>query len=445
MESPDLNREWLRWHRQHAWNPYTQMLTAPDPALIHAASGSRLLRADGVEVIDAIGSWWVNVHGHNHPAINRAINDQLTKFEHIIYAGLTHRPALQLAHELAESTAGRLPRVFYSDNGSCAVEIAMKMAFQYHWNRGNTSKCRFATLEGGYHGDTFGAMAVGAGGVFHQAFAPLLFEALRIPPPRRVSSGHGSTAEEESVAVALAAVRRLFEEHGASICAFVLEPLIQAASSSFYFYSPEYLRGLRALCDQYEVFLIADEVFTGCGRTGLMYACEHAGIWPDLLCLAKGLSGGYLPFAATLATEQIYSGFLSEDRTRTLFHGHSMTASALGCAAALASLELLRSGGIAAAAMLESVHRRCQQGLLAGAAASRIVECRALGSVGVVEVDRSSGYTADFGWRFAGEALARGVLLRPLGPAIYMAPAYNIDHSDLERCYAVTEELLARS
>ncbi|MBX7056881.1 MAG: adenosylmethionine--8-amino-7-oxononanoate transaminase [Leptospirales bacterium] len=434
---------WLSSYRDHAWQPYTQMQLAPAPLLVRRASGAELLLEDGRKLIDAIGSWWVNIHGHCNPRINAAIARQLQEFEHVIYAGLVHEPALQLSARLAQLSEKRLPRCFFSDNGSTAVEVAMKMAYQSFWNRGLRERRKFVTLGGGYHGDTFGAMAVGARGVFHQAFAPLLFPVHSIPQPHvPFAFFRNEPAALQSLQPTLTALAELLQREGETICALILEPIVQGASGAFNFYPPILLRQIRELCDRHEVLLIADEVFTGCGRLGRMFAFEHAGVWPDLMALSKGLSGGYLPFAATLASEQVFAAFLSNERQNTLFHGHSMTASALGCAAALASLDLLAEGALQQSAALEAQHKRALLKLQSGAVADLIGEVRQLGSVAAVKLRIDAAYTSEFGWRFMQAAMERGALLRPLGDVIYLTPCYNISESQLGECYLIIEGIL---
>jgi len=432
----------LAAHARHAWQPFTQMKLAGEPVVIARGAGTTLETIGGETVLDAIGSWWVNIHGHNNPAINAAIEEQLHKIEHVIYAGLTHEKAIELSSALSETTGDRLPRVFFSDNGSTAVEIAMKMAFQYFVNAGTGKKREFATLDGGYHGDTFGAMAAGARSVFHEAFEPLLFRVHHAPFPEIPFARQNDEAEcDRLLRPAIDALEHLFAQHGENLCGFLLEPLLQGAGG-MRIYPASYLRRVRELCDRYEVFLIADEVFTGIGRTGTMYACEQSGIWPDLIALSKGLSGGYLPFAATLATEKIYEGFNSENRLHTLFHGHSMTGSALGCAAALASLTLMRDENrLADVKRIAGDHKRRLGDLASGGLAAKIRETRWIGSVGVVEFNLDERYTGNFGWEFHRRALEKGVLLRPLGPVVYLAPPYTTSDDELDRIYRVIDEI----
>lgn len=431
----------LEYHRRHAWQPFTQMKLAGDPVVIERARGALLYTAEGKEIIDAIGSWWVSVLGHNHPVINAAVEKQLEKLEQVMYAGFTHEPAALLSHQLSASTGDRLPRVFFSDNGSTAVEIALKMALQYFVNQGNGKKRGIIAMEGGYHGDTIGTMSVGARSVFHEMFEPLLFATRYVPMPRVPFALHNDDAEVgRLLAPALQALEETLRRCGSESCALILEPLIQGAGG-MNIYPPLYLREVRRLCDQHDVFLIADEVFTGFGRTGSFYACQRAGIWPDIMALSKGLSAGYLPLAATLASERVFQGFYSDDRRHTFFHGHSMTANPLGCAAANAAFEILEGEETRTMlAGLERGHRDRLSRLAAGRLGSRIRETRFLGSVGVVELELGQNYLGEFGWSFWKRCIERGVLLRPLGPVLYLTPPYNITAEELDRVYAVLED-----
>lgn len=436
----------LSYHRQHAWQPFTQMKLAPEPVFIERGEGVHLITRDGRRIVDAIGSWWVNVHGHSHPSINQAIAAQMERIEHVIYAGLAHEPATVLAKRLSETTGDRLPRVFYSDNGSTAVEIGLKMAFQWFANAGETDRKEFVALGGGYHGDTIGTMSVGARGVFHEMYAPLLFPVHLLPEPRAPFVVFNDDEQAlKYLAPVIDALEKLLVERGRHICGLILEPVVQGASAGFNIYPPVFLKRVRELCDAHGVFWISDEVFTGCGRTGKFYASEYADVWPDIICISKALSGGYLPFAATLATEKVFEGFYSDERRHTLFHGHSMTANPLGCAAALASLDLIAADqqrNFAGVLALEGRHRAHLAELMAGPVARHIREIRCLGSIAAVELDLPANYTADFGWRLMAAAIDRGVLLRPLGNVVYLTPAYTIGAEELALAYRVLEECL---
>ncbi len=310
--------------RQHVWHPFTQQRGWADeePVIIERAEGCELVDTAGNRYIDGVSSLWCTVHGHRHPRIDAAVRDQLDKVAHSTMLGLTHPTAIELAERLTAIAPPGLTRCFYSDSGSTATEIALKMAFQFFQQRGDTQRSRFIALRDAYHGDTIGSVSVGGIDLFHTMYRPLLFDTLKAEP--------GDAADME----------RLFEDHPGEVAAVIMEPLVQGAAGMLV--HPEgYLRAVRELCDRHGALLICDEVAVGFGRTGRMFACEHEGVAPDLMCLAKGITGGYLPLAATLATEQIYEGFLGEyEEFRTFFHGHTYTGNPLACAAALATLEV---------------------------------------------------------------------------------------------------------
>ncbi|MET0971971.1 MAG: adenosylmethionine--8-amino-7-oxononanoate transaminase, partial [Thermoleophilaceae bacterium] len=311
--------------RAHLWHPFTQQRGWMDeePVIVERAEGTDLIDVEGRRYIDGVSSLWCNVHGHAHPRIDAAVRVQLDRMAHSTMLGLTHRPAIELAQRLVEIAPPGLTRVFYSDSGSTGTEIALKMAFQY-WQQRGERRTRFVALRMAYHGDTIGSVSVGGIDLFHSMYRPLLFDTLKAEP--------GDLADME----------QLLSGHGGEVAAVIMEPLVQGAAGMLV--HPEgYLRGVRELCDRHGVLLILDEVATGFGRTGRMFGCEHEGVAPDLLCLAKGISGGYLPLAATLATERIYEGFLGGfEEFRTFFHGHTYTGNPLACAAALATLDVFR-------------------------------------------------------------------------------------------------------
>lgn len=429
--------EWLALDRAHVWHPYTQMQTAPPALPVVRAEGVWLELADGRRILDGISSWWVNLFGHNHPRLNAALAAQAAELEQVIFAGFTHEPAARLAAELVALAPAGLERVFYSDDGSTAVEVAMKMAIQQWRQRGEPRRRIFVGLEHAYHGDTFGAMAAGGDPVFHGAFASLLCEVLRAPVP----------ACESEVAGALAALEAILDRAGDEVAAVIVEPIVQGAGG-MRLHPSSYLRGVREATRARGLPLIADEIFTGFGRTGKMFACEHAGVAPDLLCLSKGLTGGYLPLAATLATEEIYAAFLSAERGRAFFHGHSYTANALACAVARASLALFDETNCLH--RVGELQRLFARRLAVIQALPGVAKVRGLGALAVVELeepaaDRESGYLDARGPRLAQEFLDRGVLLRPLGNVIYFLPPYAITDDECHRVFDVVEEALLGS
>jgi adenosylmethionine-8-amino-7-oxononanoate aminotransferase len=387
------------------WHPYTQMLTATAPLSVVRAEGVWLYTEDGRRILDGISSWWVNIHGHSHPKLNAALAAQARELEHVVFAGCTHRPAVDLAERLIELLPKGLVRVFYSDNGSTAVEVALKMAIQYWRNLGQPDRRTFITLNNAYHGDTVGAMSASADSVFTRAFEPLLFHVERVrgldDMEQRLRDGPDSAA------------------------AVLIEPMLQGAGGMIV-WPAEFVAGVRRLCDRYGALLIADEVLTGFGRSGKMFACEHAGVTPDIICLSKALTAGYLPLGVTAATAAIYDAFLSEDRAKTFFHGHSYTANPLACAVALASLDLFHDE-----AVLTNVLRLEQQLRDGFEPLRELGDVRVIGGVGAVELRSDKpGYLDQIGPRLAAAFLERGLLLRPLGNVVYFMPPYSITESE---------------
>ncbi|MFN0242316.1 MAG: adenosylmethionine--8-amino-7-oxononanoate transaminase [Planctomycetota bacterium] len=388
--------------RRTVWHPYTQHGVDDEPLAVESARGALLRLADGREILDAISSWWTCLHGHGRPEIQAAIAHQARTLDHVLFAGATHEPAVAVAEELLRVAPKGLARVFYSDDGSTAVEVALKIAFQSFLHRGESQRTVFVALEGGYHGDTFGAMAAGDPDPFFEPFRPLLFRVAR------------ARVDAQSVSDTL-------DELGDRAAGVIVEPLVQGAGG-MRMHTPQFLRDVRALCDRHHVPLIADEVMTGFGRTGALFACEVAGVVPDLMCVAKGLTGGVLPLAATLATEALFEAFLSQDRGRAFFHGHSFTANPIACAAALASLDIVRRENTptklaAIGATIEAELRRAIPSSLA------VREVRRTGGIVALELDtREKGYLALDALRMRKVAIEHGVLLRPLGNVVYALP-----------------------
>lgn len=419
----------VEWDRQHLWHPFTQMQdwAKSDPIVIERGEGSWLVDTGGRRWLDGVASIWTNVHGHRKKELDDAVRAQLDRVAHSTLLGLSNVPAVELAKRLAEIGPKRaLPRVFYSDNGATAVEVALKMALQYWQHTGSPSRTKFVKLDGSYHGDTLGAVSVGGIDLFHAAFKPLLFEALTAPAPYPL---RGRTPEE-----CLAATRAIFEKHAREIAALVIEPRVQGAAGILVS-PPSYLRGLRALCDEYDVLLIADEVATGFGRTGPMWAVESAGVVPDLMCVAKGISGGYLPLAATLATEKVYAAFLAPyEAMRTFFHGHTYTGNPLACAAGIASLDLFEKEGV----LVRSEGRiaRIAERLTAAAAHPKVAEVRQCGFLVGIELAPSRG--KQYAWeerrgvRACLAAREKGVLLRPLGNVVVLNPPLSITEGEID-------------
>jgi adenosylmethionine-8-amino-7-oxononanoate aminotransferase len=414
---------WVEADRRHVWHPYTQMQTAPPPLPVVRAEGIYLYTADGRRLLDGISSWWVNIHGHNHPRLNRALAAQAERLAQVIFAGLTHEPAARLAAALAQRAPGRLPWVFYADDGSTAVEAALKMAYQHWRHRGEPRRTLFVAFDGAYHGDTFGAMAAGGVAAFHAAFSELFFTVRRARTPHSAAAGSASPPLAE-----------VLDREGERVAAVILEPMLQGAGGMLV-QTPAFLREVRELTRRHGVPLIADEVLTGFGRTGRLFACEHGPIAPDLLCLSKALTGGYLPLAATLASDEIYTSFLSADRSRTFFHGHSFTGNALACAVALESLALFeeedRLGRIA---RLERLFAARLAALVSHPAVAAV---RNLGAMAALELlpAAGGGYLDDLGPLLASRLLERGLLLRPLGNILYLLPPYVIEDAEAEAAF----------
>jgi adenosylmethionine-8-amino-7-oxononanoate aminotransferase len=414
------------------WHPYTQALTAPPPLPVVKGEGVYLYLEDGRRLLDGISSWWVNIHGHSHPRLNDALAAQARQLEHVVFAGCTHRPAVELAERLVAVLPPGLRRVFYSDNGSTAVEVALKLARQYWLNRGEPDRREFVALHHAYHGDTVGAMSASESSVFTRAFASMLFSVHRAHAPYCYRCPVG--LERASCAVdCLGDLERLLTEHAGTLAGVIVEPMLQGAGGMIVWPS-EFLSGVRRLCDRYGTLMVADEVLTGFGRTGRMFACEHAGVAPDIICLSKALTGGYLPLGATVATEAVYEAFSSSDRTKTFFHGHSFTANPLACAVAIASLDVIQETG-----SLEQV-RRLEQWLRHGLAPLASLPCvgdvRVIGGVGILELvsDKTarsaSGYLDAVGPRLTEAFLDRNLLLRPLGNILYFMPPYVITEAE---------------
>jgi adenosylmethionine-8-amino-7-oxononanoate aminotransferase len=421
---------WLAAELRHVWHPYTQMQTAPPPVPLERAEGVYLYTPDGRRFLDGISSWWVNIHGHNHPRLNRALADQAKRLAQVIFAGFTHEPAARLAAALVARAPGRLPRVFFSDDGSTAVEVALKMACQHWRNRGQPRRSLFVAFDDAYHGDTFGAMAAGGVAAFHAVFGDLFFAVRRARTPSSAARGTESPSLLE-----------ILEREGERVAAVILEPILQGAGG-MQIQPAAFLREVRDATRHHGIPLIADEVLTGFGRTGRLFACEHGPIEPDLLCLSKALTGGYLPLAATLASDEIYRSFLAADRARALHHGHSFTANALACAVALESLALFEEEDrLARVAGLERLFGE----RLARLTGHRLVTgVRGIGAVAALEVApaTSGGYLDALGPRLAQAFLDRGLLLRPLGNVVYLLPPYVITDEQAHWAFDIVEEVL---
>lgn len=409
--------------RAHVWHPYTQHGSSRAPREIKRASGAFLYDQNDRAIFDGISSWWVTLHGHAQPEIVRAIAEQAGILEQVIFTDFTHEPAAALARELSAVLPGDLSRCFFSDDGSTAVEVALKIAIQY-WANAGEKRPLIAALENAYHGDTFGAMSVSGRGLFTAPFQDRLFEVVRLPDP---SSGD-----------LLAALNQLIADRGKELAAIIVEPLLLGAGG-MRVYGEQLLRDIRERVHRSGALFIADEVLTGFGRTGPLFACERAGIEPDIICLSKGLTGGFLPLGVTAVREEIFERFVSDDRSRMLFHGHSYTANPIACAAARASLKLLDEASKLRREAIEAVHR---DRLARLDTHPKVRNTRVLGTIGAFDLADSSGYLDPRGGALAEYALQHNILLRPLGGTVYLLPPFCTLPEELLYAYEVIARFL---
>lgn len=427
-QKAEINSHWISYDRQHVWHPYSAIGADLPVYPILSAKGVRLKLADGRELIDGMSSWWCAIHGYNHPEMNRAVEEQLHAMAHVMFGGLTHQPAVELAEQLVQLTPEPLQAVFFADSGSVSVEVAMKLAIQYWHAKGEPARQRFLTIRRGYHGDTFGAMSVcdPVTGM-HSLFSAMLTQQYFVDSP---ACRFGEPCGDADIAP----LERQLAANQATIAAIILEPIVQGAGG-MRFYSAEYLRRVRELCDQYGVLLILDEIATGFGRTGRLFACEHASIAPDIMCLGKALTGGYLTLAATLTTREI-SRIIRQGDPGLFMHGPTFMANPLACAAGLASLKLLL------ASPWQARVREIEQGLHDGLAACRglahVADVRVLGAIGVVELKQPLVMQ-----RIQPMFVERGVWVRPFGRLVYLMPAYIIEPEDLRRLTSAVTDVVA--
>ncbi|HEX8516820.1 MAG TPA: adenosylmethionine--8-amino-7-oxononanoate transaminase [Bacteroidia bacterium] len=409
------------------WHPFTQLKTSPLPIPIVRGEGAYFYDDKGKKYIDGIASWWVNIHGHSHPYLAKKISEQLITLEHAIFSGFTHEPAVQLAERLLKRLGKSQSKIFYSDNGSTAVEVALKMAFQY-WSNKEMPKTKVIAFENAYHGDTFGGMSVGARNAFNLPFAKLLFDVIPIPVPV-------SGSEQKSIL----AMKKALEEN--DIASFIFEPLVQGAGGMI-MYSAPVLDELIGMCHDKDVITIADEVMTGFGRTGEFFACDHLKNKPDITSMSKGLTGGVMPLGATSCAEFIYDAFLSDDKMKTFFHGHSYTANATACSAALASMDLFDQPET-----VENIKRIAKKHttfLETIKSHKALTEVRQLGTIIAFEIrtKEQTHYLNSLAEHISQFFIERGIILRPLGNIIYVLPPYCIKDEDLDFIYGAVEEFL---
>jgi adenosylmethionine-8-amino-7-oxononanoate aminotransferase len=432
-----LNDSWMQRDLSVLWHPCTQMKDHEQLPLIpiRRGEGVWLEDFDGKRYLDAVSSWWVNVFGHANPRINQRIKDQLDQLEHVMLAGFSHQPVVELSERLVQITPEGLERVFYTDNGSTGIEVALKMSFHYWRNIGQPNKQRFVTLTNSYHGETVAAMSVGDVALFTDTYKPLLLDTFKVPSPDCYLRPDGVSWEEHSRTMFLHMEQTLSEHHD-EIAAVIVEPLIQGAGG-MRMYHPVYLKLLREACDRYDVHLIHDEIAVGFGRTGTMFACEQAGITPDFLCLSKALTGGYLPMAAVLTTNKMYQAFYDDYSTlRAFLHSHTYTGNPLACAAALATLDIFEQDGVIEA-------NKALAARMASATAHlrdhpHVSEVRQTGMAVAIEMVQDKASKTSYPWqerrglKVYQHALQRGALLRPLGSVVYFLPPYTITEEQID-------------
>lgn len=417
--------------RAIVWHPFTQEKTAVHPLAVQRAQGSYVYDEQGKSYLDLISSWWVNLHGHAHPEIAKAIYEQASTLEHILFAGFTHEPAVKLCEQLQSILSETLTRFFYSDNGSTCVEVALKMASQYWYNEEKKPRPLFISFEGGYHGDTFGAMSVGAKSGYHDPFKSLFFKVLSVPFP---ATWEGDDELDEKEQHALACLDQHLSEHAPQIAAIILEPLMQGASG-MRMCRPAFVKTVIERVRQFGILVIFDEVMTGFGRTGTSFAYEQIGVTPDFLCVSKGITGGFLPLALTITTDKIYRAFLSEHWHHAFAHGHSYTANPIACAAAVASFELLMRHETQEA--INAIHHAHHDGL---AYLKNNLQCiqnvRCLGTIAAFDVSGHDPAALKMAF------LQKGLMLRPIGQTVYLLPPYSTTAVELKRAYELIEEVL---
>jgi len=420
----------------HLWHPCTQMKDHESLPIVPIKSGKGVWLEDfeGNRYLDAISSWWVNLFGHSNPYINDKIKSQLDSLEHVILAGFTHEPIVELSERLTKITPPGLEKCFYADNGSSAIEAALKMSYHYWRNKGQTEKTKFITLSNSYHGETLGALAVGDVSLYKETYEPLLMQTITVPSPDCYKREPGTSCREHSEKM-FAHMRKTLEEHANETCAVFVEPLVQCAGN-MRMYDSIYLTLLREACDEYKVHLIADEIAVGFGRTGTLFACEQAAITPDIMCLSKGITGGYLPLSVVLTTDEIYQAFYDDYENMTAFlHSHSYTGNALACSAALATLDLFEKNDVIVSnqslskKMLDSVSELKDH--------PHVAEIRQTGMILAIEMIKDKASGEEYAWQerrgltVYQHSLKKGVLLRPLGNVIYFMPPYVITEEEI--------------
>ena len=440
--------EWQKRDLRYIWHPCSQMKDYEEfpPIVIERGKGAYLYDVDGKSYLDAVSSWWVNLFGHSNDRINTAIRKQLEKLEHVIFANFSHQPAIELAEEIVRITPAGLDKVFFADNGSAAVEVALKMSFHYHQQNGHPRKTRFVAITDAYHGETLGALSVGDLDLYSKIYKPLLLNTFKAAGPDCYRCPYGKNRDNCDTEC-FESLERIVEDISGEICGVIIEPLVQCAAG-MKIYPPVYLQKLRTLCTKYNIHFIADEIAVGFGRTGKMFACEHAGISPDIMCLSKGITAGYMPFSLVVTTSHVYSAFYAEYKELKAFmHSHSYTGNALACAVARESLRIFAENDVLvqnerrAKIITDKVTALAQDHLHIG-------EYRHLGMIGALELveDKISKKAFDWqkriGYGIYRLALEKGVLLRPLGNVIYFMPPYIVEEDDIDLMVRVAFEAI---
>jgi adenosylmethionine-8-amino-7-oxononanoate aminotransferase len=437
---------WQKKDLQYIWHPCSQMKDYEDfpPIVIGRGKGAYLYDIDGKSYLDAVSSWWVNLFGHSNERINRAISRQLEKLEHVIFANFSHKAAIELAQEIIRITPQGLSKVFFADNGSSAVEAALKLSFHYHQQTGHPRKTRFAAITDAYHGETLGALSVGDLDLYSKIYQPLLLNTFKATGPDCYRCPYGK-CRENCAAECFESLEKIVLKHSEEICGIIIEPLVQCAAG-MKIYPSRYLQKLRKLCADYNIHFIADEIAVGFGRTGKMFACEHAGVSPDIMCLSKGITGGYLPLSQVVVTDEIYQAFYADYKELKAFmHSHSYTGNALACAAACESLTIFKDEDVLAKNEIKAKMITDKVKRLADAH-PHVGEYRHLGMIGALELveDKSTKKPFDWqqrvGYKIYRIALEKGVLLRPLGNVIYFMPPYVVEEEDIDLMVRVAFE-----
>ena len=432
------NEQLIKDDFKYIWHPFTQMkdFETQNPIIIKKGKGVYIWDIDGNKYIDSVSSWWTNTLGHCNKRLNKALKEQANTIEHVIFAGFTHEKAIELSKELCKLTSDNLTKVFFSDNGSTAVEVALKMAYQYCLQKGEEQKTKFVALKNSYHGDTLGAVSVGGVDLYHKLYKPLLFDIYQAESPYCYRCPCNCNKDNCNIEC-LNSVEELFKLHKNEIAGIIIEPMIQAAGGMI-IYKAEYLSRLRKLCDKYNILLIDDEVAMGFGRTGKMFAYEHANIKPDIICLAKGITGGYMPLSVTICTDEIYNAFYDDyEKCKTFFHGHSYTANPLACAVAVENLKIHKEKNI-----LKSVQEKSiilKQEMEKFKELNFVGDIRSLGLIGAIELVKNKEtkelfpFNLRIGDLIYKEALKYGVILRPLGHITYFLPPLIISEKEIKQ------------